>query len=81
MGKIDLNEWPLSGPCFVTLSVRLVGVSSRPFDRQFECHVVVVSGRFASCATAALEMPPIQPTELSKWLFSKVFQPLIHFDQ
>jgi hypothetical protein len=23
MGKIDLNEWPLSGPCFVTLNVRL----------------------------------------------------------
>jgi hypothetical protein len=23
MGKIDLNEWPLSGPCFVTLGVRL----------------------------------------------------------
>lgn len=30
MGKIDLNEWPLSGPCFVTLNVRLWALSANP---------------------------------------------------
>jgi hypothetical protein len=46
-------------------------MSSHPVDRQFECHVVVVSGRFGSCAKGCIQNATHSTTELSKWRFSK----------